>query len=267
MNDEKTIVEQNEDDIDTASSTNEGKKSNEKFKKIGSIIKVATSTVVNTVNKGIDYGKKLYEEKKEEVEFIKHFNNNTYFYEVLGTKGHFRAFRDASSNRLLVRIDDSEVTKLLKCDSILICKDDESKLVVTSVDVKQSLNFEFPFNDEMIVLSVFAVNVRTYEKEKDKAITYNIQQTMNFTDSTVNGNIVQTNEITTALNSFENELRSFKPGILKRNTHNDSLKIYGDVKELIIQGDKKNPLVYMFMKLLGSLGGTLLASFISILSK
>jgi len=234
--------------------------------KIGGALKGLGKGLVGAASKGFQWGKEQYEKMQESNEFKKEFKRQTYEYSVEGTSTSFRAFRDDEHSRLLVHIESEHISKTVRADSVLICTDDNSKRTVVAVNIKQAIAGEITVEGRIIPLSLFSILTKEFVKEKDPQVTYNVTQTMNITDSTVQGNIQQINDITTKLNDFESQLKAFKPSVFQKNHYQEAIKIYGSVKDSIIHGQKDSSVVKTFLDLILKLSSALFTIFSGIVS-
>lgn len=227
------------------------------FKGVGTVI---TNTARNIVQATKDELKKLHESKEFNKEFIK----NTYEFSVDGTKESFRGFKALDENIIYFRIQDDEITRFVKSNSIITRTTDNLKLQVISVETKNVVNKSLDVNGVQIPLALFAIIVKLYDKEKITSVINNVTQNITITDSTIHGNIQQINDLTNKLNVFEKELRSFKPSIFKKDTYNEAIKIYGSVKESLINGQKDEPIIQKFIEMLGKISTVLLTTSMNI---
>jgi len=116
-----------------------------------------------------------------------------------------------------------------------------------------------------VPISLFAIFTKPHEKEKITTVVNNVTQSMTITGSTIQGNVQQVSDLTNKLNDFETQLKAFKTGLFNKNIQTEAVKIYGDVKSSIINGQKDSPIVSKFLELLGKLGGTLLPIFTTLI--
>lgn len=219
-----------------------------------------------------DVGKKVAKMTKEEadkikssIDFKKEFIKETYEFEIEGTNGSFRGFKNPDNDVIYFRVEDKNVRKYVKSNSILIRTSDNLKLSVLSVETKKVENGTLVVNGAEIPISLFTIQTKLYEKERITSVTNKITQTMTISGSTIQGNIQQINDLTNKLNDFEHQLCTYNPGLLSKKSHVEAVKIYGDVKNSIINGQKENSIVQKFLALLGKLGGPLLAVFSAII--
>jgi hypothetical protein len=233
--------------------------------KVGGFIKSIGKGLVNTGKKVGEWTKDELEKIQDEIEFKKEFNKETHEFKVDGTSETLRGFKNPEENVVYVRVQDEKITKFVKSDSILVRTSDNLRLHVISVETKNVVNGSLNVKGENVPIALFALHTKPYEKEKISTVVNNVTQTLSISGSTIQGNVQQISDLTNKLNEFERQLRSFKPSIFAKSTYTEAVKIYGEVKELIINEHKDSPVVFKFIDLLGKLGGPLLSIFTTII--
>lgn len=236
-----------------------------RFSNIGGLLKNAGKSIINTGKRFKEWTKDELEKFQENLDFKKEFNKETHEFRIDGTNETFRGFKNTEDSNIYYKIQDDKITKFVKSDSILVRTSDNFKLQVISVENKKVINGSLVVNGEQVPIALFTIVTKVYEKEKVSTIVNHVTQNLSISDSTINGNIQQINDLTNKLNDFEANLYSFKPAFLSKNTYNEAIKIYGSVKESIITGQKESPIVTKFMDLLTKLGGPLLSIFTTII--
>lgn len=219
-----------------------------------------------------DQGNKLKKWTKEElekiqdgIEFKKELRKETYEFKIEGTNESFRGFKSPEDTTIFFRVQDQRVLKMVKSNSILVRTSDNMKLQVISVETRRVENGSLFVNGEEVPISLFSIQTKIYEKERVPAIVNNVTQNMSISGSSIHGNIHQVADISSKLNDFEDQLKAFKPKMLYKTQHAEAIKIYGDIKDSIIRGEKESSKIETFMVLLAKLGGGLLAGFSSII--
>lgn len=255
-------------DEDLESTKVKEKTQESKLKKIGGVLKDIGNKAGEQIHKGYEWTTQKYDKIKQDLDFKNEIKKHSYNYAVVGTKSSFRAFRDNENSRLLVLIDNSDVAKVIKSESIIQSSDDNSKWVVTSIDNREAIQTEFNYKGDTIPLSVFAINIRIFEPNKDKPIAYyisNNSQNITINESTIHGNVQQINDVTQKLDVFEKEFQMIKPSLFQKKNYTEAVKIYGDVRDSIINGNYKVPAINKFAELIGAISGELLKHFSSII--
>ena len=239
--------------------------SEKKTNKVGGFLRSVGKGLINTGKKLREWSKEELEKIQDGMEFKKEFNRETHEFKVDGTTESFRGFKNPEEDIVYVRVQDEKITKFVKSDSILVRISDNLKLQVISVEIKNVINGSLMVNGESIPIALFAIHTKVFEKEKVATVINNVTQNMSISDSTIHGNLQQNSDVSNKLNEFEQKLRLFKPSFFTKGSYTEAVKIYGEVKNSVINGQKDSPIVTKFIDLLGKLGGSLITIFTSII--
>lgn len=229
--------------------------------KIGGLFKGAGKFLSDVGNKVVKWTKEEADRIMSSMEFKKEFIKETYEFKIEGTNESFRAFKNPTEDVIFFRVEDEKITKYVKSNSILVRTTDGLKLSVISVETKKVENGNLKVNGTEVPISLFTIFTKPHEKEKITTVVNNVTQSMTITGSTIQGNIQQISDLANQLNDFETQLKAYKAGLFNKNIHTEAVKIYGDVKSSIINGQKDSPIVLKFLELLRNLGGSLLSIF------
>lgn len=233
--------------------------------KTSDMLRKTCGNIVTSSKKILNQGKKKIDEFTNIHKLKKEIIKQTYEFLVEGTNKTFRGFKNSKEDVIFCSIEDEILTKYVKSNDILIRTSDNLKLIVVSIETKELVNRTLMVNENEYSITLWRIYTKKYEKDKVTTIINNVTQTMTITDSTVQGNIQQINDLETRLNEFETQLRAFKPKFFQKNNYTEAIKIYGDVKNSIINGQKENISIVRFVDLIKKISIPLLNFFISII--
>lgn len=240
------------------------KKENNFIQGLKKIKDATVSTASKTVNKIKDEYNKLMTSVEFKKEFDKVYDSKAHEFTIESTEKKFKGIKHSSQDFILILNEDLSKIKSLKSSDVLVRSKSQRKYVVLEIEDKEDDIILLIVDGKEIKCPASKIMVKDYIESISPTVVNTITNQSVHVSGTVHGNVQQISDVTVKLDKFEKELRNAKVSIFNKGKHEEIVKIYGDVKDSIINGKKDQTLFDKFCKLLGSFNLELLNHFTSI---
>ena len=221
--------------------------------KIANFINKATKVVTDVSKAVVERTKEEIEKIKDSMAFRKAFEAETYEFIVEGTNYSFRGFKKHDENLVYFRTEEDDLLKYVKEKSILVKRPEDMRLVVVSIETNEVKHGTIKVDGEDIPISLCKIVTKPFDKNQEVKIVNDISDSVKIKDSAA---------LEIRLNEFEDILKGFTPGFFQRGNYNDAVKLYPEVKKVVIANDKDSKVLKLFVELLDKVNPTLLKSFL-----